>query len=252
MTLVITFLSVGLLFLTKMLDPEPGVLFEWPRLFVLVAISAAIFKLLTHFNWEIESGLTTSISSWPPKWPLASIPLLLIALLSLTAVDFTSLEFSPLRISAWLLANFATGFFEEILMRGLCFFILLKAWGSNKKGVFLAAVFQAFVFGIAHVGNLYNTPILDVFAQVVFATLIGIGFAGLVYLTKSLWPAIIIHTVINSTGSINSYLVPQVAEFQSPGLAGYVVIIAIFFVLSTIPGLLYLKSGQPNLAKTTG
>lgn len=252
MTLAITFSSVGLLFLTKLLDPEPGVLFEWPRLFVLVAISAAILKLLTQFNWTKESGLTTPISFWHPKWPLASIPLLLIALLSLTAVDFASLEFSTLRVSAWLLSNFATGFFEEILMRGLCFYILLQAWGGNKKGIFLAAIFQAVVFGIAHVGNLYNTPMLDVFAQVVFATLIGIGFAGLVYLTKSLWPAIIVHTVINSTGSINDYLVPQVAEFQSPGLTGYVVVIAIFFVLSTIPGLLYLKSGQLHSAKVTG
>ena len=233
-----------------MLDPEPGVLFEWPRLFVLVAISVAIVKLLKQFNWADESGLTSSISSWYPKWPLASIPLLLIALLSLTTVDFASLEFSPLRISAWLISNFATGFFEEVLMRGLCFYILLKAWGDSKKGVFLAALFQAFVFGVAHIGNLYNTPMLDVFAQVAFATLIGIGFAGLVYLTQSLWPAIIVHTVINSTGSINNYLIPQVTEFQSPGLAAYLVIIAIFFVLSTIPGLFYLRSGQPNLAKT--
>jgi membrane protease YdiL (CAAX protease family) len=122
---------------------------------------------------------------------------------------------------------------------------LLKAWGSTKKGVYKAALFQAVVFGFAHLVNLYDTPALDVIAQVIFATLIGIGFAGLVYLTRSLWPAILVHTAINSAGTVNQYLVPGISDFQSPGLSGYLVIIVIFFVLSVIPGLMYLRTSRP-------
>lgn len=251
-TFLLTSLSVALLFVAKIFAQQPTPLFDWLRLSILVAISAATVKLLIDFDWTKGAGLTNPMSLWHPKWLLASIPLSLIAILSMTTANFGNLELSTYRITAWLISNFATGFFEEVLMRGLCFFILIQAWGHNKKGVLLAALFQAAIFGIAHIGNLYNTPWLDVTAQIIFATLIGIGFAGLVYLTKSLWPAIIVHTLINSTGSINGYLVPGPMEFQSPGVAGYAVVIVVFFLLSTIPGLLYLKAGQVNLAKVSG
>ncbi|TQV85408.1 CPBP family intramembrane glutamic endopeptidase [Aliikangiella coralliicola] len=249
LTITMTFLSVALLFLAKIFEPDPVPLFNLPRLFLLAGISAAVFKILKHCNWTESAGLTKPLSSWHPRWFLATIPLQLIAFLSFTSVNWTEIQFSTHAVSAWILSNFATGFFEEVLMRGLCFYILVKAWGATKKGVFLAAIFQAVIFGLAHLGNLYNMPALDVFAQVVFATLIGVGFAGLVYLTKSLWPAIIVHSLINAIGTINDYLVPGTGEFQSPGLAGYIVIIVIFFVLSTIPGLLYIKSSKPYFSQ---
>ncbi len=190
------------------------------------------------------------MSSWHGRWLLASIPLLLIALLSSTSANWAEVEFSTLRVFAWLLSNFSGSFFEELLLRGLCFYILLSAWGATKKGVYLAALCQALIFGLAHLTNLYHMPALDVFAQVIFATLIGIGFAGLVYMTKSLWPGVIVHSLINLAGTINDFLVPGGSEFQSPGLNGYVVIIIIFFVLSTIPGLFYLRAGKSRETKS--
>lgn len=226
----------------KVLEPDAPQLFNWPRLVLLMVISTTICAVLTKLNWAKEAGLSTPYSSWHAKWYFAIMPLMLIALLSSTSANWAEAQFSFPRVSAWMLSNFATGFFEEVLMRGLCFFILLKAWGTTQKGVYLAALLQAVIFGVAHLGNLYDTPTLDVIAQVIFATLIGLGFAGLVYLTKSLWPAIIVHTTINAAGTVNDYLVPGVNEFQSPGLNGYVVIIVIFFVLSTIPGVLYLRT----------
>lgn len=249
LTIILTFISVGLLFVAKLFEVEPAPLFKWPRLILLALISFSVIKILNYLNWSERAGLTAPMSSWHSKWYLAMLPLLLIALISLTSANWAQVQFTPLALSAWLVSNFATGLFEEVLMRGLCFYTLLTAWGETKKGVFLAAFVQALIFGLAHLGNLYHMPIIDVIAQVIFATLIGFGFAGLVYLTKSLWPAIIVHSLINSTGTINDYLVAGGSEFQSPGVAGYVVIIVIFTVLSVIPGLLYLRACEPHIVK---
>ena len=247
LTVILTFLSVGLLFIAKAFEPTPEPLFNWPRVFLLMCICYAVVRVLKKFNWNKEAGLTLPISSWTGRWYLASIPLLLIALLSSTSANWPEVEFSAMRVSAWLLSNISGSFFEELLLRGLCFYILLRAWGNTKKGVYLAALFQALIFGLAHLANLYFMPAIDVIAQVIFATLIGIGFAGLVYLSKSLWPAIIVHSLINLAGTINDFLVPGGSEFQSPGVSGYVVIIAIFLVLSTIPGLFYLRASTKHL-----
>lgn len=247
-SLTITLLSVGLLFVVKFFESAPTPLFNWPRLAVLAMISVAVIHLLKTLSWEHKAGLTLPISSWQGRWLLASIPLLLMALLSLTSVNWPEVEYTPVRVFAWAVSNFATGFFEEVLMRGLCFYMLLSAWEKTQKGVFFAAFFQAFIFGAAHLANLYHMPIIDVIAQVIFATLIGIGFAGLVYLSKSLWPAIFVHTTINGFGTINDFFVIDGQSFQSPGVAGYVVIVTIFFALSTIPGLFYLRAGTSRLS----
>jgi len=251
-TVLITFLSVGVLFVAKLFEPEAVPLFNWPRLILLAVISAAVFSILRHMECSVSSGLTTPISAWQGRWVLATIPLLLIALLSLTSVDWQSLNLTTINVVAWLLSNFATGFFEEVLMRGLCFYILLQAWGATRSGVFKAAFFQAFVFGAAHLANLYHMPMLDVFAQVVFATLIGVGFAGLVYLSKSLWPAIFVHTLINASGTINDFLVVDHTATQSPGIIGYMVIVVIFLVLSAVPGLMYLRACTSQLIPNKG
>jgi len=249
LTVILTFISVGLLFVVKLFEVEPAPMFKWPRLILLTLISFSVIKVLNKLNWSEQAGLTSPMSSWHSKWHFAMIPLLLIALISITSANWPQVQFTPLAVSAWLVSNFATGLFEEVLMRGLCFYILLTAWGSTKKGVFLAAFVQALIFGLAHLGNLYHMPLIDVIAQVIFATLIGFGFAGLVYLTKSLWPAIIVHSLINSTGTINDYLVTGGGDFQGPGVTGYVVIIVIFTVLSVIPGLFYLRACEPHTVK---
>lgn len=240
-TTAITFFSVTLLLLLKLLGPQQPVLFNWPRLFALNAISLVIIWLLCQFNWQKQSGLTQSPANWHTRWWLATLPLLMLALLNLTSVQWQQLSPTPVNLSAWLLSNLSTGLFEEILLRGLCFLVLYRAWGTSRRGLYAAAFFQAAIFGLAHLGNLYHMPVLDVLAQVIFATLIGVGFAGLVYLSKSLWPAIIVHTCINSAGTINEYLHPGYEGPQSPGLVAYAIVVLLFLLLAALPGCIYLK-----------
>ncbi|NNF46829.1 MAG: CPBP family intramembrane metalloprotease [Desulfofustis sp.] len=241
-SVLIPVLAVGLLFLVKLNGTDEFALFDWPRLLVLNGISIATIFYLYRFGWQQNSGLAQPFNAWHKKWLWATLPMLALGLLNFTAVQWGQLDWSPIRVSAWLASNLSTGIFEEVLMRGFCFYLLLRAWGQTKKGVYLAAIVQALIFGVAHLGNLYHMPALDVIAQVIFATMIGFGFAGLVYMTKSLWPAIIVHSFINGASSMNEYMQPGFEMDGGPGLAGYVFIIVLFFLLATLPGGLYLSN----------
>lgn len=247
-TLFFAFLATGSLFLLKVFGGQHEGLFDWPRLLLVNSISAGVIFLLYKLDWLEGAGLSVNPSKEYRNWFWKALPLLAIALLILTSAQWSQLEVTPLRVIAWLVSNISTGVFEEVLLRGLCFYILYRAWGATRSGLFYAAIFQAVVFGVAHLGNLYINPAIDVIAQVIFATLIGIGFAGLVYITKSLWPAIIVHTCINSAGSINLHFIPNLPADGGPGVSGYVVIILVFFVLSTLPGLIYLRKAELQAA----
>ena len=72
--------------------------------------------------------------------------------------------------------------------------------------------------------------------------MIGFGFAGLVYMTKSLWPAIVVHSVINGASSINEYMQPGYEIDNGPRVVGYAIIIILFFLGAALPGGLYLKN----------
>ena len=243
-SVLITIFAVGLLFVVKFTTTDEFTLFAWPRLLVLNGISIVTIFCLFRFNWQRNSGLTQPFSSWHKKWVWATLPMLALGLLNLTSVQWGQLEASPIRLTAWLFANTSTGLFEEVLLRGFCFYLLLTAWGHTRKGVYSAALAQALIFGIAHLGNLYHMPALDVIAQVIFATLIGFGFAGLVYMTKSLWPAVVVHSFINGASSINEYLQPGFEMDDGPGLVGYAVIIVLFLLAAAVPGGLYLKNSE--------
>jgi len=239
--MAIILISVVLLLILKIYVGEPEPLFNWPRLFLLNAISSIVIVLLFKFGWQRKSGFTNEPSQWHPNWYIAMLPMLALALLSLLSIDWSVIEFSSIRVVAWLIANLSTGLFEEMLLRGFCFYILLRLWGSSIKGVLLAAFVQALMFGLAHLGNLFQMPPLDVIAQTLYATLIGFGFAGLVYYSRSVWPAIVVHTTINSLGSANEYLNPNFIANESPGLIGYAIIICIFAIASVLPGYILIK-----------
>ena len=241
-SVLFTLLAVGLLFAVKLTTTDEFTLFDWPRLFVLNGISIATIFCLYRFDWQQSSGLTQPFNSWHKKWLWAALPMFALGLLNLISVQWGQLETSPIRTVAWLTSNISTGLFEEVLLRGFCFYLLLRAWGQTKKGVYLAAFVQALIFGIAHLGNLYHMPALDVIAQAIFATMIGFGFAGLVYMTKSLWPAIFVHSFINGASSINEYMQPGFEMVDGPGVVGYAIIIVLFFLSAALPGGLYLKN----------
>lgn len=211
------------------------------------AASFFILGLLLKLGWAQGAGLTTPMRDWGRKWAFASVPMLCIGLINFTAVDLGKLEFTLSSTALWVVDNLAAGLFEETVLRALCFYILYRAWGQTRSGLFKAALTQAVIFGLLHLLNLRNSPTVDVGAQVIFATLIGIGFAGLVAYAKTLWVPVIVHTLINASGSLNAFFIPGYVD-EGGSIAGYAVAITLIFVLSTLPGLWCLKKAPlaPN------
>lgn len=239
--LLLVAVAIGALFITKVYMGNETILFNWPRLIVVNTVSFFCILFLLRSGWAKEAGLTTPVSEWRRHWLWVMLPMLALALLNFVFTDLSLVEFSPVRVSAWLLFNVSTGVFEEVLMRGVCFYALYRAWGRGRSGVFKAAIAQALIFGLAHLTNLYHEPAMNVIAQVIYATLIGFGFAGLVYFVGSIWPAVIVHTAINSAGTVNYYLIEGYNNVSEITVMSMMVVIVLFVLFAALPGALCLR-----------
>ncbi len=206
----------------------------------------AVIALLRRFELFGATGLNNPIRNWPRNWPFAVVPMALIGLINLLSVDWNALTFDAVRVTGWIYNSVSTGLFEEILLRGFCFYFLYRCWQERKNAIFLAALAQALIFGIAHLSNLQNSPVGDVVPQVIYATLLGIGFAGITVYTKSIWPTIAIHSFINAMGDLDNFFGPEIAD-SAGDPSGYIVAIVIIFCVATVPGLYLLRLGQKRL-----
>ena len=172
----------------------------------------------------------------------------LIGLINVLSVDLQSLTFDLPRTAGWLYSSISTGLFEEILLRGFCFYYLYRAWQAQPNALVKAGLAQALIFGLAHTYNIFQAPLGDVVPQVVYATLLGIGFAGIAAYTRSLWPVIGIHAFINAMGDLDVFFGVE-APAEAGSASGYLAAIAVIFVVSTIPGLAMLRRRQAQIDK---
>jgi len=90
--------------------------------------------------------------------------------------------------------SLTAGFCEELLFRGFLIWAL-----QPLVGLWLAAVLSALLFGAAHA---YQG--LD---GVIRTGLFGLVFTAIVLLTRSLWPAIVLHAVVDAMGGVLAWLV---------------------------------------------
>ena len=80
--------------------------------------------------------------------------------------------------------------------------LLLNKWGHSKKSVMKAAIVSSSLFGLFHLLAILQDPsnsslVLMKISTVIFATFIGIGFAGLSYRSNSIWVVAILHALFD-------------------------------------------------------
>ena len=245
-SVALVFSSIGVLYLTTLASIESEFNQDLLRSTIKSLILLGLTYLIIRLKWLDHTFLSTPISAWQPKWWLASLPMALVATINLLSIEWPKLEYNSISFLGWIYSNLATSLFEEILLRGLCFFILFQAWKQHSNGLIKAALCQAAIFGGAHFVNILEMPTVAVIAQVIFATLIGIGFAGLVTFSRSIWPAIIIHFIINSAGSANSYFQPGFVQSEL-SVTSYAVMITVILVICALPGYFLLRSTQKRI-----
>ena len=156
---------------------------------ISLLFSLVLLFLITKSRLLKEFGLCKGEK--PQKSNLFYIPLCLIALPNL--VFGLSLTLSPLEAVLGVVTMLMVGFLEEVIFRGFLFKALCK---DNLK---TAVVISSATFGFGHIVNLLNgAEIFETLLQICYATAIGFLFTILFYKTKSLWPCIITHSVVNS------------------------------------------------------
>jgi membrane protease YdiL (CAAX protease family) len=86
--------------------------------------------------------------------------------------------------------------FRAVLVTGLLS-ILVRVHGPRAAAT-LAILIDGLAFGLAHVANAANLDLTFVLSQATFATVLGIGCAYLMLKTRSVYPAILLHAVVNA------------------------------------------------------
>ena len=90
------------------------------------------------------------------------------------------------------------GYVEELIFRGLLFKAIEKE--STNRAIIISAV----TFGVGHIVNLLTgNASVDTFLQMAYAIAIGFAFVMVFYKSKSLWPCIITHSVIDITSTFS-------------------------------------------------
>lgn len=152
---------------------------------IIISIFAII--LLSTLGWWREAFFVP-----PSKWKMwvPFLPLLLLPILSALVSDFNVSD--PVQIAFFALYTLVVGFAEEAIVRGLMLRTL------RPKGLMQAVFLSSLIFGLMHLANLMmGTDLGSTITQVIYATLIGIAFAGTLEAGGSIWPLIIIHALVD-------------------------------------------------------
>lgn len=165
-----------------------------------ISLVLCLAMTLVAISWIQRNGYMSKFGLCKPQVSSAKmlyyIPLVLLATMNIWygfAMKMTVLE-SILYVFSMLLV----GFLEEIIFRGFLFVEMAK---DNVK---TAIIVSSITFGIGHIVNLFNGSGADLFSnmlQVVYSIAAGFLFTIIFYKTKSLWPCIITHSVLNASSA---------------------------------------------------
>lgn len=199
-------------------------------------VAFATFLLLKKAGMEKEAGFC---SLGKEIWLM--FPAVYLILLNLSGLLAGEMEFGmvrPERAILFLMVYLSTGFFEEILCRGLMLPLFLKKYGNTKKGAYLALVMSSLLFGMAHFTGFFmgRQSLLAAVAQMMYATSFGVFAGACVVRMKSIYPMVLLHAVINISGELGELVDDCVLN------RGYYTISldkAVFLVILALPLLLY-------------
>jgi len=181
-------------------------------------LSVAIIIFIVKNRLGEYYGLT----NFPkPKKFMYFIPLVLI--MSVNLWNGINVNNSTTEIIFHMLTMVGVGFLEEIIFRGFLFKMM------EKDNVNRAIVVTSITFGIGHIVNLLNgADLIPTLIQICYAIAAGYLFVIIFQKSKSLWPCIITHIVVNALSIFNGenmislYVVPIFLIIISILYAGYI------------------------------
>lgn len=178
-------------------------------------VKVIIFLLFFALQYAMGWMSVTGFASLPKAKDWTWIILILVYKILVEAFAFTGdvQLFLPQSSLGWIEVaySFATGLLEETLFRALIFYPMFVAWGSTRAGLIRSAIFSGMYFSLTHLFNLMVNPVGAVVAQAIILTIPGILYAAILLKTRSIYPAIIIHSLTNLF--VNVKIIEQMPDF---------------------------------------
>jgi membrane protease YdiL (CAAX protease family) len=187
-----------------------------------LAVTACVLFLAWLMDWLKTSGISRA-GSWQ-VWLLTLGGLVYLASASLysfygkVAFDFSSMLRLP-DARAAVTTHFMAGLSEEILFRGLVLYALIRVWGNTTRGIFGSVLLASALFALVHLTQVftYGTSLLSALLLVLQSFVISIWWGALVVMGGSIWPAVVLHFVVNAVVAMQGLTTPMV----EPGILAY-------------------------------
>ncbi len=206
-------------------------------------VAALIFLgLLWWLGWLRAAGIT-ELGTWR-SWLLV-LPVLAYEVLAHLYAFFGSLALgvpeSPLG-RAVALNGAAAGLLEELAFRALLLYALTRLWADSRHGILKSVLISSSFFGSAHLLHLtLGRPVPLVLLLFVSAFLGGIYYAAFVLHSGSVWPAVVLHVVLNAVVGAQAVGNPQFAETVS----GWLLVLALQLPVVVL-GMVLILRVQPR------
>ena len=94
---------------------------------------------------------------------------------------------------------------EELFVRGVFLNTLLKTFDNNKYKILLAIIISSITFGVGHLPGMLNQNIHIITMRIIAVICLGIFFASVYIVSGNLLSIIVLHYIINISGSILFY-----------------------------------------------
>jgi membrane protease YdiL (CAAX protease family) len=161
-------------------------------------VNGALSILIVLFIILNKLGEYFGLTNIPkPKKYLYFVPLVILMLVNL--IGGINIQNTASEIVIYMLSMVLIGFLEEIIFRGFLFQMMAK------DSVKVAVIVTSITFGIGHIINLLNgAELVPTLLQICYAIAIGYLFAVILVKSKSLWPQIITHSVVNALSIFNT------------------------------------------------
>jgi hypothetical protein len=135
---------------------------------------------------------------------------------------------------------------EEVVFRGLVLQALVRAWGSAQIGIIKSVLVSSLFFCSIHLFDLLGGRSLSaVFLQSLEAFFLGIMLGALVLSGKSIYPAVLLHGILN----LSAYLLIENTGGVEPASTSWL-LMSLFMLPLALYGLYLLRGLSLQFAQS--
>ena len=117
------------------------------------------------------------------------------------------------------LSQLTIGMVEETVYRGLVLYTFVRLWANTRWGLVASVLLSALFFGASHmVWVAFGKPVLQSTLLSLSAFESGVFYGAIVLASGSIWPAVILHGLVNAAVNVNLIGFPNYQETGKPGI----------------------------------